>query len=634
MLQEAKVNGGGLGLRAGRATGKRESGFRGRMRLDKTIVIWGAGRIGRGFVADLFGAAGWHLVLVDRSPELIERLRQAGRYTVVRMGGGVTRAEIGGYTALTTAQADDVAAAVARADLLAVAVFPDSFAEVARQLASALLARREARPDAPLDVLLCANVTHPAPQFRRLLQDALPAGARAYGQSRVGIVETLVIRIAPDPPADLRASDPLLVWTNGYPELPVDRRAFQGPLPSVAGLRPVDDMRAQERRKLYTYNTFHAALAYLGALRGHALIAACMADGDVRAGAEAALAEAASAVQAEYGFPPDEMARWVEEVIRHTDNPELGDTVRRFGADPARKLRREDRLVGPALMALGHGLPAAHLARAIGAALHFGAANFGAADPGAADPGAADPGAADPGAAEVQRQIETLGVERAVRALCGLGDEEGDLAADVVRAYRRLPLEVEWGRRAAEAYRLGFEYEKTYHGCGQCVLAAVHDALAGGFVPALDAPGAGVPCFDAVFEAATGLAGGLGLCGEATCSAFNGGALLCGLFYPRRRAHFGGDRENKYRTYGMIQRLRERFIERYGSLYCHDLHRCELGRAFDLRDPAEREAFEAAGAHEEACTGIVARAARWIVEIVAEEQIADALGEAAANGSR
>jgi hypothetical protein len=65
---------------------------------------------------------------------------------------------------------------------------------------------------------------------------------------------------------------------------------------------------------------------------------------------------------------------------------------------------------------------------------------------------------------------------------------------------------------------------------------------------------------------------------------------------------------------------------RYCSgLCCHDVHRHELGRAFHLRDLAEREGFEAAGAHEDKCTGVVARAAQWAMEIIDEEQIEDTL---------
>lgn len=400
--------------------------------MQQSIVIWGAGRIGRGFIADLFHAAGWHLVLVDQSAALVDALRAAGHYTVVRASSADQRetVDIAGYEALTTAQATAVTTAVTEADLLAVAVFPDAFPAVTRELADALLARRTARPEAPLDILLCTNLSHPGPQFRALLHDALPATAQAYGGAKIGVVETLVIRIAPDPPAELHERDPLLVWTNGYPELPVDRAAFVGSIPAVPGLRPVADMRAEERRKLYTYNAFHATLAYLGALYGYELIAECMADLSVRGEATAALDEAGRALQAEYGFSDEEMARWVADVIRHTDNPVLGDTVRRYGADPRRKLRREDRLVGPALLARAHGIRPTHLVEAIAAALRF-------------DP----PG--DPSASTVRKKVENLGVRAAVQELCGLTEDEHSLVMSIVRAYGCLPLEVGWHRRWA-----------------------------------------------------------------------------------------------------------------------------------------------------------------------------------------
>ncbi|MCJ7556175.1 MAG: hypothetical protein MUP90_04585, partial [Gammaproteobacteria bacterium] len=80
----------------------------------KNVVVWGAGQIGRGYVADLFNAAGYHLILVGRSPELIAQLRSAGRYTVVKVETAGQRRDqvIAGYTALTTAQVNELAAAV------------------------------------------------------------------------------------------------------------------------------------------------------------------------------------------------------------------------------------------------------------------------------------------------------------------------------------------------------------------------------------------------------------------------------------------------------------------------------------------------------------------------------------------
>jgi mannitol-1-phosphate 5-dehydrogenase len=265
---------------------------------------------------------------------------------------------------------------------------------------------------------------HPGPIFRAELEQALPPGAWAEVSQWLGIVETVVPRIVPALVAGPDAPPGTLppIRSNGYPDLFVDRAAFQGPVPAVPGLVPVDDLRAQEARKIYTYNTFHASLAYLGALHGYTWAAECLADPVVRAEARGALEEAARAVQAEYGFEQVENERWVEDMVRYTDIPDLGDTVRRHGADPRRKLRREDRLVGPLLLARAHGQGAPHLARVVAAALRF--------DP----PSPA--GYMDPTAAYVRERVAALGVEAAVRELCGLGDAEADLIAEIARAYR------------------------------------------------------------------------------------------------------------------------------------------------------------------------------------------------------
>jgi len=564
---------------------------------DKTIVIWGAGRIGRGFVGDLFDEAGYRIVLVDKSEALIERLRQAGRYTVVRAESAEKRDDriISGFSALATTQADEVADAVAGIDLIAVAVFPRDFPAVAGQLVPGLSLRRKQRPEARLDIILCANLPHAAVGFRAALGEALPPEMQEYAASHVGVVESLIIRMVADPPAEVQRRDPLLVWTNGYAGFPVDRHAFKGEIPQVPGLWLVDDMRAEEKRKLYTYNTFHAALAYHGARRGYERIVDCMADPTVRAEAEGALHESSAALQAEHGFAQRDMTRWIEGVVAQTDNATLRDTVGRCGADPRRKLRRADRLVGPVLLARKHGVTTPHLIRTLAAALLY-----------------ENPG--DAGAAYVQEQVVSLGLPDAIRALCELSADEDDLVAAVARACDRLRAEDRWADLARRAGALGFEYERAYHGCGQCALAAILDTL-----DQFDTADSAT-----AFEAATGLAGGLGLAGDSTCGALIGATLAFGMLYPRRRSHFDGDRESKYRTYSMAQRLRQRYLDAYGSVLCHEIHRRVLGRAFDLRDPAEREAFEAAGAHDDKCTSVVARAARWALEIIGEEQLKDA----------
>ena len=252
----------------------------------------------------------------------------------------------------------------------------------------------------------------------------MPPELQSYVAERIGLVESLVIRTVVEPPPDLKRREPLLVWTNCYAELPVDRHSFKGEIPQLPGLRLVNDMRAEEIRKLYTYNMCHAVLAYHGARRGHTLAVDCLADAPVRAEADGALAEVSQALQSEYGFSAAEMLAWNQDVLRQTDNPTLGDTVARQGADPRRKLKRNDRLVGPALLARKHSLRAAYLIRAIAAAFHYRNAD-------------------DPGAVHVQRRLAEVGPLAAVRDVCELGEAEEDLAVSIADMVHQLGKEMQ-----------------------------------------------------------------------------------------------------------------------------------------------------------------------------------------------
>ncbi len=52
---------------------------------------------------------------------------------------------------------------------------------------------------------------------------------------------------------------------------------------------------------------------------------------------------------------------------------------------------------------------------------------------------------------------------------------------------------------------------------------------------------------------------------------------------------------------------------------CRRIHEKLFGRGYDMRLKLEREAFEAAGGHgKHGCTEVVANAAQWVVEILAE----------------
>jgi len=557
---------------------------------EKKIVIWGAGRIGRGFIGDLFSEAGYQLTYIDEAQALVDGLRKDQTYRVIRTAGAnqIETVDIENFSIFHTSEKQVIQEEINQTDLIALAVYPQNFQSIAEKLQDLILTRKEKRDDvAALDILLCTNLIHAGPKFEIFLLDGLSDSDTQYFKEKVGIVETLVIRICPNPPEDVAKAHPFVVWTNGYPELPVDKHGFKGGIPQVPALRIVEDMRAEEIRKIYTYNMCHAVLSYHGHMAGHTLLVDCLLDPLIRAEAEGALGEVGAALQKEYGFTEEEMKGWVEGVLDQTNNPTIGDTVIRSVADPLRKLKRDDRLIGPIQLCLRNGIDPKHLIQAVGAALNYFEEE-------------------DAASVRLRELIKEKDLRDTLIEVCGLTQDDTFLINRIKDAYKHLKKLVPWTEKGEEAYSLGFKYEKIYHGCGQCAIAAVSEVL-GNFD-------------DEVFNSATGLCAGVGLVTEDTCSAFTGGAMVIGMVYSRRREHFDGDREKKYLNFELVQKLRDKFIQEYGTTTCGKIHEKIYGRAYDMRLADERQAFEEAGGHgEHGCTEVVAKASQWTIDVLKEK---------------
>ncbi|MCE5255040.1 MAG: C-GCAxxG-C-C family protein [Actinomycetia bacterium] len=159
-----------------------------------------------------------------------------------------------------------------------------------------------------------------------------------------------------------------------------------------------------------------------------------------------------------------------------------------------------------------------------------------------------------------------------------------------------------------QAYRLGKTYEQSYRGCGQCVVAAVQDTF-------------GVQD-DAVFRAATGFAAGGGLCGDGNCGAYAGGIMVLSYLAGRPRDDFDDRAGATFASYGLVQALREHFIQEYGSVKCRDIQYRIFGRPFFLLDEDDARKFDEAGGHLDKCPEVVGKAARWTAELIAQKGLA------------
>lgn len=331
------------------------------------LVQFGAGNVGRGFIAPTFSAAGWEVVFVDVAPAMIAGLNARGAYRVIEVDGAHERpVEVRPVRAIDGRDLGAVADELAGCDLAATAVGLGALRHLGAPLAQGLAARA---PGRALDVLVCENGVQAPDLLRAAVAERLPTAAREALLARLGLVRTSIGRMIPA----ATGGDALDIRVEPYAHLPVERAAFRGPVPAVAHLEPREDFDLVLRQKLYLHNLTHACLAYAGHLAGHATIPECADDPALAAAARAAGDEAAEALARAHGGDAvrRECAALLDDLFARYRNRALADPVARVARDPWRKLAGDDRLIGAARLCHAHGVVPAAIARHVLAACRY-----------------------------------------------------------------------------------------------------------------------------------------------------------------------------------------------------------------------------------------------------------------------
>ncbi|KXA98732.1 hypothetical protein AKJ40_04510 [candidate division MSBL1 archaeon SCGC-AAA259M10] len=158
-----------------------------------------------------------------------------------------------------------------------------------------------------------------------------------------------------------------------------------------------------------------------------------------------------------------------------------------------------------------------------------------------------------------------------------------------------------------KAYELGFEFEKNYHGCAQCVIGAIYELF-----PEMKER--------KVFQSASGLAAGIGLSTEGHCGALSAGVMILSQKFGRTLRKIEDSEERRFKAYRLSEKLVEKFLGVYSSVKCKEIQKKLMGRSFYLFDPDDWEAFEKIGGHKKVCPDVVGKATKWTVEILLNEK--------------
>ncbi len=380
-----------------------------------TAVIFGAGKIARGFIAHLFTLAGYDLIFIEKSRALASQLRERGSYSIEVLDAPDKSAIIRGFKVLDSDDIPAIASAVADAAIVFVSIGGGNLPQIAPTLAASIQHLRDASPDKNLNIILCENYHQPAKWLRTLIEEHLSEADRGWFRAHAGIAEALVLRSCIEPTDQMRQQDPLSLKVQNAWHLPVDADALLGPLPKIPGLDLQPNFQGRLTQKLFTYNAINAVVCYVGHLRGFTVLSDAASHPEIAQLAAKAGAEASEALIRRFGFDPQDQRKFAEAALAKYQKKEIVDPIERNARDPIRKLGPHDRLVGPATLALETGVRPEALATAIAAALRYHCSK-------------------DPAAVRLQEIITRQGVSAALQQICGLAPDS-DLGRMVLQRY-------------------------------------------------------------------------------------------------------------------------------------------------------------------------------------------------------
>lgn len=307
-------------------------------------VHFGAGNIGRGFIGKVLHDNGYGITFADVNDEIIDALNREQKYTVHIAEENGDAYEISGVKGVHTAQdTEQLAKAIAEADIITTAVGVNILPIIAKTIAPHLEQRGEGKP---LNIIACEN----AVLATDTLKTAIASEVGTHAFRNIGFPNSAVDRIVP-----IQKNENILdVKVEPFYEWVIEADSWIGD-DKLDGVNYVPDLMPYIERKLFTVNTGHAAIAYYGKTLGYRSVSEAMQDDEVVVFLRNVLKETTLYLTQNYDFTEAEQSQYIDKIIGRFKNPYLSDDLDRVGRGILRKLGPNDRIIKPLVYLHEHG---------------------------------------------------------------------------------------------------------------------------------------------------------------------------------------------------------------------------------------------------------------------------------------
>lgn len=385
-----------------------------------SCVIFGAGKIARGFIAHLLSLSDIDFVFVEKADALADLINEREQYTINILGAPEKNYVVKNAKALKFSQEKEITEAIAEADVVFDAVGGKNLQEIVPFYIKGI--EKKAEKGGYLNFVTCENWKEPA----RILKEGVEAGiapeAREYLDNYVGFTESVIMRSGIEAPKELLKKDPLIVNVQNYWHLPVDAARVKGSLPDIKYMEHLTGFAGFLERKFYTYNAANGTTSFVGALLGYKVLAEAAHDERILKLLDGVYQETGKALSMKHGISLEEQMAFAKTSLNKLQDYTIVDSIERNARDPQRKLGKDDRLVGSARMVLSCGIRPENLCTAIACAIYYRNPE-------------------DSSAVALEKVVKEEGIDAVLEKICGI-EPEGELGTLIKEKIKKIK---EWG---------------------------------------------------------------------------------------------------------------------------------------------------------------------------------------------
>ena len=387
-------------------------------KFEKKAVHFGAGKIGRGFIAELLHDSGYEVIFGDVVEELVDLVNKNHEYPLFLIDHNFEEKVIDHVAAFSNIKdSEKLIDAMCEAEIITTSVMATNLSKVAPLITNGLKKRLEQGKEKVI-IMACEN----AIMGTDILKNAM-IETNILSKEQIDS-----IAVFPNTAVDRMVFSGVHNGKEGIEvgdayELVIEKNKLINPdSEPIKGAEYVDDIMMYLQRKIYIINCGHAIAGYFGqVLKGYDIVQDSLRDPSLLPQIREAMLESASALEKKYGFTHDDLVEYMETMmIKRFTTPGVIDPISRVSREPIRKIAPNDRIMGPANNCEEYGLDNSYLLKGVACALKFKSEG-------------------DAQAEELQKFISENGVESAIIKYTGV-EKESRMYNKILDEYKKLDI--------------------------------------------------------------------------------------------------------------------------------------------------------------------------------------------------